>query len=121
MTELESALKDEGIPVSSVGVRGSSVTYHSNNPKKVGSFFDKRGKGTSDIDVFFVTKAHLKPQPSKTGFFSDKKIAEKYPKIDAWNNKWTGQLGRKVAAAGFRPTAPMKPGNAEAIVHSGAL
>jgi hypothetical protein len=123
MGELDTALAEEGIDASAVGVRGSSVTFKSNNPNKKGSYFDKRGKGKSDIDVFIVTKDYLKVKPSKKGIFYDKDMAAAYPKIDAWNKKWSGKLDpkRKVAVAGFRPAAAMKPTGADSIVHSGSL
>jgi len=123
MGELATALSDEGIDATAVGVRGSSVTFKSMNPRKKGSFFDKRGKGASDIDVFFVTDDRLKPRPTKSGMFHDSDMAANYPKIDEWNKKWSDKLDpkRKVAAAGFKPGASMKPTSAESIVHSGAL
>ncbi len=123
MSELQTALTDSGIKASAVGVRGSSVTFKSNNPNKVGSYFDKKGKGKSDIDVFFVTTDRLKCAPSKKGIFYDSAVAEKYPAIDAWNDKWSKKLvpPRKVAAAGFKPSAAMKPTSADSILSSGAL
>ena len=123
MGELKSALEQEGVKFSAIGVRGSSVTVNSNNPKKKGSYFDKRGKGKSDIDVFFVTTDRLKSAPSKKGIFYDKDVAEQYPAISAWNQKWSAKLkpARKVAVAGFRPFAAMKPSAADSIVSSGAL
>jgi len=123
MSELEAALTDSGINADAVGVRGSSVTFMSNNPNKVGSYFDKKGKGKSDIDVFFVTTDRLKCAPSKKGMFRDSDVAEKYPAIDAWNDKWSKKLNppRKVAAAGFKPSASMKPTSADSILSSGAL
>jgi hypothetical protein len=123
MGELETALSDSGIPTTAVGVRGSSVTFNSNNPNKVGSYFDKKGKGKSDIDVFFVSKGFLKVAPSNKGVFYDDAVAAAYPLIDAWNDKWSKKLKppRKVAVAGFRPSAAMKPSGADSILSSGAL
>jgi hypothetical protein len=125
MQELEAALQKEGIKPSAVGVRGSAVTFNSLNPKKKGSYFDKKGVGKSDVDVFFVTKDHLNCAPSN-GFFHAGKLAEKYPAIGEWNKKWTKDLGREVSAAGFKPgtkdkPTKMKPTATDSIVHSGGL
>jgi hypothetical protein len=123
MAELESILADEGIEATAIGVRGSSVTFTSNNPNKPGSYFDKRGTGKSDIDVFFVTDGYLACRPSRKGIFHDSEVAEHYPAIAAWNSKWSARLDpkRKVAAAGFRPGASMKPSPADSILFSGGL
>jgi hypothetical protein len=120
MKELEAALAKEGIKATAVGVRGSSVTVVSLNPRKKGNYFDKKGPGTSDVDVFFVTKEYLKSNPSN-GFFHPDGLAKEYPSIDEWNRKWSKELKRDVTAAAFKPVAKMKPTSDDSIVHSGAL
>jgi hypothetical protein len=117
------SLEKEGIAVSAVGVRGSSVTVISNNPNKRGKRFDG-GKKASDIDAFFVPKGFLKCSPSGGGQFRDDDVAEEYPAISDWNQKWSEILNRPVAAAGWKAKVRKgshKPTAADSIVQIGAL
>lgn len=105
MQSLCAAVANSGISCSSVGVRGTAATFNSNNPYKPGHYFDKKGKGTSDLDVFFVTDERLACAPSAAKFFHPDKIESNYPKIAEWSEEWTGTLGRETTAGAFKSSA----------------
>lgn len=106
MQELMSTAEAQGIICKGAGVRGSAVTFTSSNPFKVGQSFDSRGQGKSDIDAFLVSDEWLKCRPNGKGFFHPDKVAEKYPNLVAWGEKWSEKLGREITPAIFRSDAP---------------
>jgi hypothetical protein len=104
MEELRDVCKKAGLEVVSLGVRGSSATYWSENPNKKGQHFDSLGKNTSDIDAFFVAEGSKKFDFDKKGF-AHPRIFRRNKNLRAWSKRWTKTLGRKIEPAAFHPEA----------------
>ena len=104
MNELYQAADNSGIESEGTGVRGSAATYTSSNPNKPGAYFDSRSK-RSDIDAFLVSDGWLECRPDRKGFVHPDKVAEAYPKLVEWGQKWSQKLGREITPAIFRSDA----------------
>ncbi|WP_207306760.1 hypothetical protein [Xanthomonas oryzae] len=101
--ELMDVMVENGINDATVGVRGSSVTGVSSNPRSEN--FGKPFGPSSDIDMFIesaeVTSA-FKKQPN---FVHPDRMIDAYPSLDAWSLKWSNILGRPISPAAWKPGA----------------
>ncbi|EGO62506.1 hypothetical protein, partial [Acetonema longum] len=109
--ELKQALSKSGLDVTSIQVRGSSATGVSS---KGGGFrFD--GSNPSDIDFaieFNQKLPGISTSKNIDGFIHPNKLFNNFPELQAWADKWSTTLGRKVTPGGFQPgKLPSDPAN----------
>jgi uncharacterized Zn-binding protein involved in type VI secretion len=112
--ELRQTLAESGLGDADLRMRGTSTTFYSENPKKkLGHHFDANPAELADVDIETASASLAKdmqaagypPHPAIPTIYKTRHVMEKYPKLDAFAQKWTQKLGRDVNFVGLTSPA----------------
>jgi len=113
--ELNTALKNSGLEVESVQVRGSAATGVSSKGDGTFRIETQNGLPPSDIDVAVELKTpvtNITTSKNQPGFIHPDKMLKTYPELKTWSEKWSEILGREITPGGWQPgTLPKDPTN----------
>jgi hypothetical protein len=102
-------MRQAGLPDAEIGLKGTATTFYSENPgKPLGHHWDADPANPGDYD-FNVTSpamveslraAGIKPS-EKYGVYKTRDLEQSFPALDAFQQKWSGILGRDVNFVGY--------------------
>lgn len=115
--DLATTLRKVGLADAIPRLKGTSITFYSENPgKKPGHHFDDAFGDPSDIDINLASESMTKKLESmnfrpmkKYNVFSKDSVYQAYPEIDAFTKRWTSILGREVNIVGLDRPANYDP------------
>ena len=109
-SELNNLMKEIGLGDAVLRMKGTSTTFYSENPSKpLGHHFDANPAEPADVDIGLESKAltqqmaaaNVSPNPKIPTIFKTKDVMKQQPKLQAFSQKWTQQLGRDVNFVGL--------------------